>query len=710
MKKTLTLLAVFLFASMVYAQKDTAEINKLIKKSKNLSNSIDPSNYPKNEQEAEALKKKILQQIDEQDIDPDAIDEEDMENYKQQSINNANKLKKKFSEYDPDKPVKKKTYKVQNIEIKSVSSEQAQAIAQRFYNKSYTALQAADKVKFDNELKLLQDAENKYKIAHRFTGKGANLTALGNDPDLACVYLTSALLNSPQDTVAINNFGAYLRIIDSVQTSLPVLLHAAMVCPNSPLILTQVGNSLFEMGDHNKAEKYFKDALKVNPDYGMAHSGLCAVYIVRGDAKNAMIELFKGAKTLFLPSTAKAYSNISKEFGNNKPSGEFPAKEILDAVSSESYDVDGDKQIKLPNFPVCNELEGWTTSGLFEATQRFSKFMSYNIAFSKSMQADYKTNSLQGQYGPEYFMTTSILSLIDTIHQREERKFLKEMDKLHKSNNGQNEKYLDKFMQYTKEYTACAMGCNGDSKCMDKCLKKFCTQNCPNADELNNLLKGNFDSFNSLFAKYRNAQRNNINDVYAFTQPWIDRIFSYEWSKICQYDRKTLVLKMIGSCYANYCYTSPSLQIGCEDCSIIFEPDELEMEDVEDKKVEGNDCTEGVKEKIELLICEISKDCDGVEFGCTAGVSASVKRNFRTKSTTVFAGLGGKAELGFADASGKAGFTYTRGDNGSEDFGVRVEGSASTGKGIKVGQSVEVNYTLGGGLDVGRASEVGIGF
>jgi tetratricopeptide (TPR) repeat protein len=711
MKHLLIILVLFFVSMAGVAQQDTSKVKNLIQQYQNMNIPIDPNNMPKNEKEAEEYKKKVLKQIQQnQGIDPKNMNKQDIENYKKQKIQEANDLKNKYSNYNIKAPVKKKSYVVQNIEIKDYSKQYVVSIAQRFYERSYKLLISTNKINFDKDLKRLNESEDKSIFAHQFTGIGANLTALSDDGDLACVYLTLAVIKSPLDTAAINNFGAYLRIIDSVSVSLPVLYYANSVCPSSPLILTQIGNSLFELGDHVKAEDFFKQALKSNPDFGPAHTGLCSVYIVRGDVKNAILELFRGVKQVFPASAPQAYRNMQKDYASNPSMGEFPANDILNTIKSESFDVSNVERIDLPNFPQYKDLNGWQVSGYAEAVQRNGAFINYNIAYLKKMQADYHTSAPIYQYEQEYFMVTSTLGLLDSIHCRQDREYARRIKKLHKSNVAQNEIYLTKFEIFSKQYVDCITSCGGDEKCLKACQKKNCANNCPNADELNSLLKGNFEEYNHLFAEYRNQQRQNISDVYAFTQPWIDKIQNLGWSKITEYDRKSLVLKMIGSCYSNYIYISPMQQIGCEDCSIIYQPEKEDQEDVKDKEVKGNDCTSDLKKKIEILICEISSDCDGIEFGCTAVASASIKRNFRNKSTTVFAGVGGKAELGFADASGKAGFTYTRADNGSEDLGVRVEVGASTGKYIKNGQSVEMNYSLMGGLNVQRSTELSIGF
>ena len=80
---------------------------------------------------------------------------------------------------------------------------------------------------------------------------------------MACVYIASAVKACRADTLSINNFGAYLRNIDS--TAIPQYRFYSMqinCSRQSPLILTQLGNSYFELNDMTRPNFIYKQALK----------------------------------------------------------------------------------------------------------------------------------------------------------------------------------------------------------------------------------------------------------------------------------------------------------------------------------------------------------------------------------------------------------------------------------------------------------------
>jgi hypothetical protein len=107
----------------------------------------------------------------------------------------------------------------------------------------------------------------------------------------------------------------------------------------------------------------------------------------------------------------------------------------------------------------------------------------------------------------------------------------------------------------------------------------------------------------------------------------------------------------------------------------------------------------------------VELDCESIEFGCTAGVSASVKRNFNKNNTTVFLGVGveGKSEL--FKAGGKMGGTFTFDDNNNVvDFGYKSEVGFETKTGGKtgLGGTMESSYSFQQGFNFQTTAKLGL--
>ena len=211
---------------------------------------------------------------------------------------------------------------VNYISKTTVSPESTVAIADRFYKRAYKALDAISKNQFDLDYKKAVTEKFSLKAVRQLTTTGALLITFGNDHNLACVYLASAVKSIPSDTLSVNNFGGYLRIIDSTATSLPVLLYANKLFSQSPVILTQIGCSYFELNDQKQAEHYLKEALKCNPEFGQAHTALCELYIKQGRLQDAILELFAGVKGMARRSW---------------PSRKYPARHILPAPQAARF-------------------------------------------------------------------------------------------------------------------------------------------------------------------------------------------------------------------------------------------------------------------------------------------------------------------------------------------------------------------------------------
>jgi tetratricopeptide (TPR) repeat protein len=267
------------------------------------------------------------------------------------------------------------------------------AIASRFYTRSYKALDAISKQQFDLDFKQAGYDKFSFSAVRKLTSAGATLTTLGSDHNLACVYLTAALKARPTDTLSANNFGGYLRVIDSIEASVPVLLYANSLFGQSPVILTQLGCSYIELNDEKTGENYLKQAIGYNPDFGQAHSALCDLYIKQNRLKEAIEQLFAGVKGIGV-SYSKASNNYAYmqkqaedagEAGNQSAKEDFwdETRNQLEPPDPLASLVPEDVRIKMPSFPNCDKVADWTEGGGYSsAVDGYSRFHAKLMAFS----------------------------------------------------------------------------------------------------------------------------------------------------------------------------------------------------------------------------------------------------------------------------------------------------------------------------------------
>ena len=100
---------------------------------------------------------------------------------------------------------------------------------------------------------------------------------------------------------ALNKEGDSKRALYEYDDSIIALLYAKTLQPDSPLILTNLGNSYIDKKIFDKAEVCYREALKYDKDFGSAHEGMARVYIHKKDGKRAIDELIKAGKFGFSP-------------------------------------------------------------------------------------------------------------------------------------------------------------------------------------------------------------------------------------------------------------------------------------------------------------------------------------------------------------------------------------------------------------------------
>lgn len=610
---------------------------------------------------------------------------------------------------------------VAEIKTTAVSRENVIAIADRYYKRSYKVLDAVSRSQFDQDYKRAASEEFDFKSIRRLTSTGGILITLTDKPDLACVYLAAAVKAMPADTLSVNNFGGYLRLIDSVAASLPVLLYANKLFSGNAVILTQLGNSYFELDEYAKAESYYKKALAVDPDFGQAHSSLCDLYIIQDRLQDAILELFAGVKNMGC-SYSKASNNFAymqqqsenaAEAGNKSAKEEFwnETKRQVNPADALAPLVPDDSRVKIPKFPNCQRVEDWLEGGgWMNATQAYQSFHAYMISFNERFSSAHSQSPVLSpgaalrDYADERMALDCITEMFFNEARDDEEKYRERVEKITQAVNDAKELYINNLETYTDQYVACVEGCSGSPYCLEECHRKFCSNECPNANKFNEFLRRSYGDWLTEFNSFVIRQRRILDDLYGFSMPWLAKIESPYWSLIYGYEVKRVALSISGNCYAAYPQTFQSLSHNScvSDCSVYANPYPEKPDEVNKKDPNANRCAPNSKDEIALGPCSIGWDCESWEFGCAAGAAFSFKRNSVHKTTTMFLGAGLEGGMGGAKVGGKFGGQITVGDDYSVDGGLK--GSVSGGtqvpvtKGGPTGVELEYSVTVLGGV------------
>src|SRR5690606_27905593 len=191
-----------------------------------------------------------------------------------------------------------------------------------------------------------------------------------------------------------------------------------------------------------------------------------------------------------------------------------------------------------------------------------------------------------------------------------------------------------------------------------------------------------YENYVNLARRTTDNQRKILNDLYEFSGQWFSKIESPYWSRIYAYEIQRVALIIIGNAFMAYQqpFPTPVHNICGTDCSVYANPYPLPPEKVEKKEPKPVPCPDIVKGKIGFGACDLSLDCESIEFGCAFGAAASVKRNFVKKTTTGFLGVGAKGSGGFISAGAVAGYQVTVTDNNEiESFEAKSSISVSLG-------------------------------
>jgi type IV pilus assembly protein PilF len=163
-------------------------------------------------------------------------------------------------------------------------------------------------------LKELLEAEKKYPNDPMISNSLGLAYLAKERPELAVDHFKKAVKLQPDFSSAINNLGnAYLRLnqwdaaIEQFQSLSDDLIYAT---PHYPL--TNIGFAYYNKGEFGNAEKYYQEALKLQPKFIIALRGLGRTYLKMGEVAKAQEVLFEAISSE--PDFTPAYIDLAKSY------------------------------------------------------------------------------------------------------------------------------------------------------------------------------------------------------------------------------------------------------------------------------------------------------------------------------------------------------------------------------------------------------------
>jgi len=224
-----------------------------------------------------------------------------------------------------------------NLEIRKDQEEALRNLGEAYMGQEdYTAA-----------LRELLKAEKIYSKDHRLQNDlGLTYMAKGK-PGIAIDRFKKAIKIKPDYTQAKNNMGtAYLAKKDwdrAITGFKDIIEDLTYETPHYPL--SNLGLAYYNKKEYRLAEKYYQDALKIEPRFVIALQGLGLTYLKMGNVADAVAMLEKGVKNA--PDFAPLYFDLANAYTS---SGEYKKafdsyKKVIELVPDSPIATDAQKKM-----------------------------------------------------------------------------------------------------------------------------------------------------------------------------------------------------------------------------------------------------------------------------------------------------------------------------------------------------------------------------
>ncbi|HON43058.1 MAG TPA: tetratricopeptide repeat protein [Bacillota bacterium] len=533
------------------------------------------------------------------------------------------------------------------------------------------------------------------------TTAAAAIAAPGASRSASVVLAARAVMEMPDLGLALNNFGAMLRLLGEISDSVVVLRAARAVDPESPMILTNLANSVRELGDLRLAESLYLEALRAGDEFGPALSALGDMYMARGDYEKAVDMLMRGSKMGFCTAVNDSLVDaLDQAYGDSdqvppRPpdwdSNDSPASAIgvVPLVAQHGHPV-----LVLPRFGNWGSVDSLAGSmePLAEIMSRIAVERSsavqqdVNLKRQRMATANPRDYEIPGTFPlrfekqllhlrliKDYFWKTAVQAIDRATEQADP--------------DASRERYVSMMQRY-----ALRMAAAGSEQEAREIAAEFCAEAAAFANR-------EFAKNKPIWAAMNTAVVAAIEDYWAFCQPVLDSIYDPITYKLAELDRRITAYSMIQMAYDQTLALAamPISHFECGNCGGTGKAtapvgDADVPPDPDDKcPFKG-----GSKFSLSLGPIDYSVTCTTVEIGFAAGTAASLTWDFKNKRVTqIFVGVGVQSGVGPARLGRRFGAQVTFDPDGSvSDISGAASGSVSLGP-------VSPGVSTNGGLVVG---------
>jgi len=499
---------------------------------------------------------------------------------------------------------------------------------------------------------------------------GAILNAAGAINEAVYAAATAAQKN-PADLLAANNLGVNLSEAGDHQSSALVLLYVTRMRPTSPLAAVNLGWTYFNAGASAPAQKEFQRALGLAPDMSGPEAGLGLLAACRGDNATAM--------RLLKSSLSKGYSSVAamafvQAKANQPPSETGQDQKAQDQSGSEGNPpAPSNRSDMIPDLPLHPEAErnvpqidalkrvsDWAAQHMDELTKRFMDVSARVAALNRRAKQDGDAIDLPIVFEGELFEFRQVMDLTFSARFRNMEPTLKEITQVMNTNGRvtgaivipEEQHLLDQNQQLIElmtEYSAC-----GENKiCQAQVQKRI---NAEGAEIKNTAYLLCLHSKQSMDVTYVQSYKHwktawddfrpAAADLYAFTDPILQRVWVPSLNEMLQLERESVVMSMyrpLSGEAAALAELGKAYQ-GME-CVPPPPPSQAESADTPNlSQKKPPNCPFDKPMSVGCGLLSMTLGCDDVTISGGEGARFKVHRNFKTHETTLWAGAGASAE------------------------------------------------------------------
>ncbi|MEA4882809.1 MAG: tetratricopeptide repeat protein [Clostridia bacterium] len=532
------------------------------------------------------------------------------------------------------------------------------------------------------------------------TTTAAAIAAPGASRAVSVVLAARAVMAMPDLGLALNNFGAILRLLEEMADSVTVLVAAREADPQSPMVLTNLANSVRDLGDSSLAEELYLEALAASSDFGPALSALGEIYMARRDYEKAIEMMMRGAKTGFCAAVSDTLADALDEAysESDKVPPLPPTWDDSDSLASVIPVVPlapprGQAPLYVPQFGNWDSIE--TVAGSVpELSRVVSKVIEdYVVAVQ---QHDELVRGLAAA-GPRDFDSPDRFALsfdkqqlhLKLIRDHFWKTAVQAVDRAAEQLNldADVQRYASMVQRYAQRAQAATSEAQGR-----KIAAEFCAEAAAFARQQFSKNKPIWAAMNAVLVPA-------IEDYWGFSQRVLDSIYDPTIYRLEELERRITVYSMIKMA-ADTTDMLASLPISHHECGNCggtgVAPALLEDADVPKDPDDKCPFKGGAKFAVNFGPVDYKVACTTVEIGFSGGIAGSLTWDFKQKRvTSIFAGVGAKVGAGPVKLGAKFGAQVTFDADGSVSD---ISGSASGSAGIG---PAKAQASTNGGLVVG---------